>query len=81
MNEWLQDSPLKDIAFKAITVILNVLLQKLSQKSESKDHLSPLERRIELWESGELVELVKEAETIQKYLKTTQQTFALVKTS
>ena len=81
MNEWLQDSPLKDIAFKAITVILNVLLQKLSQKSESKDHLSPLERRIELWESGELVELVKEAETIQKYLKTTQQTFVLVKTS
>ena len=81
MNEWLQDSPLKDIAFKAITVILNVLLQKLSQKSESKDHLSPLERRIELWESGELVELVKEAETIQKYLKTTQQTFILVKTS
>ena len=70
MNEWLQDSPLKDIA-------LNVLLQK----SESKDHLSPLERRIELWESGELVELVKEAETIQKYLKTTQQTFVLVKTS
>ena len=81
MNEWLQDSPLKDIAFKAITVILNVLLQKLSQKSESKDHLSPLERRIELWESGELVELAKEAETIQKYLKTTQQTFVLVKTS
>ena len=70
MNEWLQDSPLKDIA-------LNVLLQK----SESKDHLSPLERRIELWESEELVELVKEAETIQKYIKTTQQTFVLVKTS
>ena len=74
MNEWLQDSPLKDIA-------LNVLLQKLSQKSKSKDHLSPLERRIELWESEELVELVKEAETIQKYIKTTQQTFVLVKTS
>ena len=70
MNEWLQDSPLKDIA-------LNVLLQK----SKSKDHLSPLERRIELWESEELVELVKEAETIQKYIKTTQQTFVLVKTS
>ena len=66
MNEWLQDLPLKNIAFKAIMVMLNLLLQKPWQKSKSKNHLSALEKRMELWESGELVGLLKEAETIQK---------------
>ena len=46
MNDWLQDSPLKDIAFKAI--MPKLLLQKPSQKSKSKDHLRALQRRMEL---------------------------------
>ena len=49
----------------------NLLLQKPSQKSKSKDGLSALRRKMEFWESGELMELLKEAETIQKCLKTT----------
>ena len=49
----------------------NLLLQKPSQKSKSKDRLSALGRKMEFWESGELMELLKEAETIQKCLKTT----------
>ena len=65
MSEWLQDSPLKDIAFKAIMVMSSLLLQKPSQKSKSKDHLRALERRLELWESGEVMELLKESDTIQ----------------
>ena len=40
MNEWLLDLPLKDIAFEAIMVMRNLLLQKPSQKSKSKDHVS-----------------------------------------
>ena len=59
-----QDSPLKDVAFKVIMLMANLLLQKPSQKSKSKDDLSGLERRTELWESQELMELLKEAETI-----------------
>ena len=74
MNERLQDLPLQDIAFKAIMVMPNLLLQKPSQKSKLKDHLSALERRMELWESVEPVELLKEAETIQKCLKTSNKT-------
>ena len=65
MSEWLHDSPLKDIAFKAIMVMSSLLLQKSSQKSKSKDHLTALERRLELWESGEVMELLKESDKIQ----------------
>ena len=71
VNEWLQDWPLKDIAFKAIMVMPNLLLQEPSQNSKSKDHLSALARRMDLWESGKLMKLLKETETIQKYPRTT----------
>ena len=66
MNEWLHDSPMKDVAFKAIMIMPNLLLQKPSKKSKSKDHLKALERRITLWTSGELMELLYEAETSLK---------------
>ena len=69
MNEWLQESPLKDIAFKAIMIMPNLLLQKPSKNSKAKDHLKALERRLESWISGDLLELLKEAETIQKSLR------------
>ena len=39
MKEWIYESPLKDIAFKAIMVMPGLLLQKPSRKSKSKDHL------------------------------------------
>ena len=71
MNECLQDWPLKDIAFKAIMVMPNRLLQEPSQNSKSKDHLSALARRMEFWESGKLMKLLKETETIQEYPRTT----------
>ena len=52
----------------------SLLLQKLSQKSKSKAHLRALERRLELWESGEVIELLKEGDTIQKNMKATNKT-------
>ena len=61
MSEWLHDSPLKDVTFKAIMVMPSLLLQKPSQKSKSKDHLTALEQRLELWESEEVMELLKES--------------------
>ena len=81
MNQSLQESPVKDIALKAIMVMPNLLLQKPSQKSKSKNYLSALEKRMELWESGELVELLKEVETIQKCLKATNITSSIKEVS
>ena len=81
MSEWLQDSLLKDIVFKAIMVMPSLLLQKPSQKSKSKDHLRTLERELELWESGEPMELLKENDTIQTNMKATSQTTSINKIS
>ena len=45
------------------------LLQKPSKKSKAEDHLKALKRRLESWISGDLLKLLKEAETIQKSLR------------
>ena len=68
MDDWAHDSPLKEIAFKAIMLMPNLLLQKPSKRSKSKDHLLALERRMCLWYEGNVLELLKEGETIQKSL-------------
>ena len=60
---------MKGIAFTAIMIMPSLLLQKPSKRSKSKEHLIALERRIELWKSGEFLELLKEGATIQKDLR------------
>ena len=39
------------------------------QKLKTKDHFKALERRLESWISGDLLEFLKETETIQKSLR------------
>ena len=39
-----------------------------SKTSESKDHVDALERRLQLWERGDIKSLLLEAETIQQRL-------------
>ena len=67
MNGWTKNSLLKDIAFKAIYITANVLLQKPSKASKAKDHLKVLER-IDLWSNGKIDESLFEGETIQSRL-------------
>ena len=74
MNEWLHDSPLKDIAFRAIMIMPSLLLQKSSQKSKSREHSKALERHMNVWISGEILDLPHEGETIQKDFKTIKHT-------
>ena len=69
MNEWLHDSPLKDIALKATMIMPSLLLQKPPQKSKSREHLKTLERRMDLSTSGEILNLLHELEMIQKDLR------------
>ena len=47
-NEWLHDSPLKDIAFKVIIIMPSLLLQKPSKKSKFRGHLKAVEQRMDL---------------------------------
>ena len=69
INESIRKSPLKDIAFKAIMVMPCLLLEKPSRKSKSIDNLTSLENRMKLWHVREIMELLKEAETILKDLR------------
>ena len=48
----------------------SLLLQKPSKTSKAKDHVRSLERRLDLWNKGELMELLFEGTTIQRNLKT-----------
>ena len=46
-------------------VIPSFILQKPSRNSRAKDRSEPLRRRMILWQSGDLLQLFKEAKTIQ----------------
>ena len=49
INAWVYDTPIKDIALKALQVMPALLLKKPNKNSKSKDHLKSLERRFEIW--------------------------------
>ena len=60
-NAWIVDSPLKKKAMKAAMIMSSLLLQKPSKESKSKDQLKALEQTMELWQSGDILELLQES--------------------
>ena len=69
LSAWNSKSNLKAIAWKCIMVMPTLLLQKPSASSKSRDHKAALQRRLILWQKGDLKELMQECETLQKRLK------------
>ena len=61
--------PMEHITFKVIMVMPSLIPQKSSHNSKGKGHSEAFQRRMILWKSGDLLQLFKEAETIQKGLK------------
>ena len=61
-------SALESVALKATIVLPILLLQKPNRKSKTKEHIACLERRLPLWSSGELMELVREGRALQQRL-------------
>ncbi len=53
---------------KAITLIQVLLLQKPSKRSKTKDHICHLKRRLDLWHTGDFMQLVEEGRCIQNRL-------------
>ena len=45
------------------------LLQNPSENSKSKDHLVSLERRLKLWEEGNISNLLHEGKAVQERMK------------
>ena len=66
INLWTYNPSLENIALKAIHVMQALLLQKPNKISKGKDHIAVLERRLELWENGNIIELLNEGESIQE---------------
>ena len=64
INPLVYDTPIKDIALKALHVMPALLLQKPSKNSKSKDHRKLPERRFELWKEGNINELYEEGKAI-----------------
>ena len=58
-------SALESVAMKAVMVMPALLLQKPHPRSKARDHVSHLERRLQLWGNGKLDELLEEGQTIQ----------------
>ena len=58
-------SSLECIALKACMVMQVILLQKPSPRSKAKDHAACLQRRLEMWENGDIEELYKECKCLQ----------------
>ena len=70
MNLWRYHSPLENIALKVIHIMPALLLQKPDKNSKAKDHVAALEKRQELWENGNTIELLNEGEPVQERLPT-----------
>lgn len=62
-------SSLGSIAMKAVTVQQQLLLQKPSKSSKSKEHIRHLQRRLDLWQKGDIDALLREGQCIQSRLK------------
>jgi hypothetical protein len=66
LNAFAERSPLECITMKAIAIIFHLLLQRSHRKSSTQENKANLSRRIELWKSGEIMTLFREARTLQK---------------
>ncbi len=64
-------SAMESVALKAAIVLPILLLQKPSKKFKPKDHITCLERRLPLWLSGRLMDLVNERRALQERLPRT----------
>ena len=69
MSAWLHVAVMKDIAFAAVIIISNLLLQKPSKKSKSNIYQTPLERRLELWRNSKFLQLLRKGGTQEHNLR------------
>ena len=72
LSEWLSfynnNTTYQGIALKVFMVVPVIMLQKPSTKSKARDHVNALSRRMDLWQAGELIELLREGKIIQSKL-------------
>ena len=54
---------------KVVSILPNLLLQKPAANSKAKDHTEALVKRIQMWNEGNILDLLRDCRTIQNKLK------------
>ena len=68
IEEYNNDTSGKAMAMKLLIIMPKLLLQKEHMKAKKKENDEAFRRRMEAWQKGEFLELMEEAEPIQKRL-------------
>jgi len=66
LKAWNDHTELGKLALCALMIMPALLMQKPFAKSKSRDHVAALKRRLEMWQSGDIIALLREGITIQK---------------
>ena len=73
LTKWITHFNLDDgfqgLAMKVVMILPNLLLQKPSAKSKTRDHTKALELRLAMWNEGKILDIWKECCVIQKKMK------------
>ena len=68
IEEYNNDTSGKAMVMKLLMIMPKLLLQKEHMKAKKKENDKAFRRRMEAWQKGEYLELMEEAEAIQKRL-------------
>ena len=68
LDAWCDKTEKREYAIYAIAIMPNLLLQKTNNKTKAKDNKETLFRRLEMWRSGKITELLREGEALQRRL-------------
>ena len=68
INAWCHKTEWREISLKSLMILPSLLLQKASPKSKSSENKEMLERRLKLWQNGQITDLLRESSTIQSRL-------------
>ena len=76
LSEWIglynNDTCFQGIALKVFMVIPALMMQKPSAKSKTRDHVKLLSQRLDLWQEGKLLDLLREGKIIQSKLQSSK---------
>ena len=68
IDAWCNKTDKREYALYGIAIMPNLLLQKTNSKVTGKENKETLTRRLEMWNSGKITELLREGEALQRRL-------------
>ena len=68
LQAFADSSSMECVGMKAVVILQVLILQKPSRTSKTREHISHLKRRMDLWKAGNLSEILSEGRCIQDRL-------------